>query len=216
MTIVTKDIACNGEVLTLTNQRVVFWERTQILILSDLHIGKVAHFRKNGIPIPSDVLQKDLLRLEELIKHFNPKTLLLVGDLFHAELNSDVLQFKNWTHQFPNLKLILVKGNHDRQNFELYDNLNIEIISNKLDVFPFTFMHDVKDNDENSFYISGHMHPGVIIKGKAKQRITLPCYQVTKKQLILPAFSLFTGLNTHNPTDVIDIYAFSESNIFKI
>ena len=38
----------------------MYWQREDALILSDIHIGKTAHFRKHGIPMPDDVLQKDL------------------------------------------------------------------------------------------------------------------------------------------------------------
>ena len=83
--IVTKNINCFNEDFTLTNQRAIFWEAQKSLILSDLHIGKSAHFQKSGIAIPSSVLTKDLVRLEELIFHFEVKQLIVVGDLFHAE-----------------------------------------------------------------------------------------------------------------------------------
>ena len=58
----------------------MYWERENTLILSDIHIGKTAHFRKHGIPMPDDVLQNDLKRLKQLIQHFKAKTLLVVGD----------------------------------------------------------------------------------------------------------------------------------------
>lgn len=216
MTIVTKPIDCRGERLWLTNQRVVFWSSQETLILSDLHIGKTAHFRKSGVPISSGVLQKDLERLENVILYFNPKTLLITGDLFHAEYNDDVAMFKTWMQQFSHLKLILVKGNHDKHTFELYESLNIEIQPRSLNKGPFVFTHDIKTLIDGEFYISGHTHPGVLIKGKGKQRIKLPCYQVTQQQLILPAFSLFTGLNTKNPPNMCVNYAFTDLSIFRV
>ena len=106
--IVTKNITIKNEDLILTNQRALFWQRENALILSDVHIGKTAHFRKHGIPMPDDVLQKDLERLKQLILRFGPKTLLIVGDLFHADRNSDMATFKDWLAQFPDLKLILI------------------------------------------------------------------------------------------------------------
>ena len=122
MTIITEHITINNEVLVLTNQRALYWQRLDALILSDIHIGKTAHFRKHGIPMPDDVLQNDLERLKKLIHKFSVKTLLIVGDLFHAERNSDMVTFKDWLNQFPNLKLILIKGNHDRQSQALMED----------------------------------------------------------------------------------------------
>lgn len=216
MRICTKDIICNNELLTLTNQRVVYWPKHDVLILSDLHIGKTAHFRKSGIPVPLNVLEKDLERLKSLILHFNPKQLLIVGDLFHAELNQDVMLFKVWMQQFRALNIILVKGNHDKHVFDLYENLNIEILPNQLQLEPITFIHNISNLKDETFYISGHTHPGVLIKGKGRQKIKLPCFQVSKQQLILPAFSLFTGLNTNNAPKFCVNYAFTDAQIFEV
>ena len=35
-----------GEQLTLNQYRSIFWDKEKSLILSDLHLGKTAHFRK--------------------------------------------------------------------------------------------------------------------------------------------------------------------------
>ncbi|MCC1498405.1 metallophosphoesterase, partial [Alcanivorax sp. 1008] len=133
------------------------------LILSDLHIGKTAHFRRHGIPMPDDILQKDLRRLKELINHFNTRRLIIVGDLFHAETNSDMDTFKTWLMQFDDLSLVLVKGNHDRQSQRLMDELNIHVESTLI-IDPFIFVHDPSGKTTKNFTFSGHIHPGVLLK----------------------------------------------------
>lgn len=214
--IITKSILHKGETLTLTNQRALFWEAEKTLVLSDLHVGKSAHFRKHGIPISDNVLQKDLNRLEQLIHHFKPKTVLVVGDLFHAEFNSDIETFKIWLHQFDTINFELIIGNHDRLSADLYMDLNIKIFRPYKTSKTLRFVHDNIKISKEFFTISGHTHPGVLIKGKARQRIKLPCFQVTEHQLILPAFSLFTGLNTKNCPDNCINYAFTDSGIFEV
>ena len=216
ISIITKTITCKNEVLELTNQRAIYWKAKKSLILSDLHIGKSAHFQKSGIPIPSSVLQQDLYRLQGLIHHFNATTLIIVGDLFHAEYNKDLDDFKNWLQQFSDLKIKLIKGNHDRLRTSIYHDFNIEVINKELVLDALKFVHDFTALDNNCFTISGHTHPGVFIKGKGRQRIKLPSYQVTKDQLILPAFSLFTGLNTKDAPDKCKNYAFTDDGIFEI
>ena len=214
MKIVTKHITIKNEELILTNQRALYWEKEEALILSDVHIGKTAHFRKHGIPMPDTILQKDLERLKQLILHFNAKILLIVGDLFHAEINSDISSFKSWLTQFIDLKLILIRGNHDKQVQQLMDGLNIEV-KERLVLNSFIFLHDPVEISVDLFKISGHIHPGVLIKGKGKQKLKLPCYQVTQSQLILPAFSLFTGLNTRDVLEEATCYAFTDNSIFE-
>jgi len=215
LTIAKEYIDIEGEQLILTNQRAIYWKREGALILSDVHIGKTAHFRKHGIPMPDAILQKDLERLKSLIMHFKVKQLVVVGDLFHAEVNIDMTTFRLWLEQFENLKFILIKGNHDRLSKKIMIDFNIEII-HELKILPFTFVHEHTNSHNNVITISGHTHPGILIKGKGKQRLKLPCYQITAHLIILPAFSLFTGLNTQNQPKDCCSYAFTDTSIFKI
>ena len=67
--------------------RVLFWKDENLLLLSDPHFGKVNHFRKNGIPIPGQLMENNFQRLEEVIGHFKPKKILILGDLFHSVQN---------------------------------------------------------------------------------------------------------------------------------
>ncbi|WP_299126910.1 ligase-associated DNA damage response endonuclease PdeM [uncultured Winogradskyella sp.] len=214
MKVITEHITIKNEELILTNQRAIYWEKERALILSDIHIGKTAHFRRNGIPMPDDILQKDLERLKTLIQHFGVAKLWIVGDLFHAESNVDMITFRQWLSQFESLQLILIKGNHDRQSKRLMDELNIDVVT-ELVTGAFKFIHANEVQNNETFTISGHTHPGVLINGKGKQRLKLPCYQVTSYQLILPAFSLFTGLNTRSNPDNATSYVFTDSSIFK-
>jgi DNA ligase-associated metallophosphoesterase len=216
LVIVSKQIQYKEEVLALTNQRVIFWESQKSLILSDLHIGKSAHFQRSGIPIPKDVLTTDLERLKQLILHFKAENLIIVGDLFHAEYNSDLDEFKEWLLQFDNLKLQLIKGNHDRLSNSIYEQFDIEIFATELNLNSLKFVHDSVLENEECFTISGHIHPGVFIKGKGRQRIKLPCFQVTENQLILPAFSLFTGLNTRQSLKKCKNFCFTDDGIFEL
>lgn len=213
----TKDIICRGQVLKLCNQRVIFWKERSILILSDLHIGKTAHFRKHGIPVPSRIMDKDLERLDAVIRYFTPKAIIIVGDLFHAEYNPDVGAFHSWIQKYQEIKWTLVMGNHDRQYYKMFENTGIKPIDNYMFIAPFTFKHAIDEEDaENQFYITGHTHPGVTLFGKGKQRVKLPCFQVSHNQLILPAFSLFTGLNTNQMPQDCKIYAFSDESIIEV
>lgn len=216
MDIVTKSIKRKGETLVLTNRRAVYWESHNTLILSDLHIGKAAHFRKHGIPIPVDVLNSDLQRLESLIEFFNCTSLTIVGDLFHAGANGEIDMFKQWKNKFEVLTIDLIKGNHDRLSTNLYQDLGLNIYKPVKHLPPITFIHDKSPEETNKFCISGHTHPGVAIKLKGKQMVKLPCYQLSKDQLVLPAFSKFTGLNTKACEEGTICYAFTDSAIFTV
>lgn len=216
MVIVSKEVQFKDAILEVTNQRVLYWGAKESLILSDLHIGKAAHFQKSGIPIPKDVLTTDLERLKQLILHFKAKNLIIVGDLFHAEYNKDLDEFKAWLLQFKQVKLQLIKGNHDRLSTAVYERFNIEVFHTELIIDSLKFVHDSVVPTDAFFTISGHIHPGVFIKGRGRQRIKLPCFQKNINQLILPAFSLFTGLNTRQSLKDCINYCFTDDGIFEI
>jgi len=215
MTIVEEIIQIKNHELILTNQRALFWSSEKALVLSDLHVGKTATFRKHGIPISKKVLEDDLNKLSELIKHFKAKKLIIVGDLFHAEKNLDVHYFQNWLTQI-NIQIELISGNHDRYSEQFYQELNLKVYKYEKRIDNLRFVHDETKPDPTYFTVSGHTHPGVLIKGRGKQYIKLPCFQVTEHQLVLPAFSKFTGLNTNNISENCVSYGFTETSFVKI
>jgi DNA ligase-associated metallophosphoesterase len=213
--IITKDIRFGTETLTLTNQRVLFWEAQEALILSDIHIGKTAHFRQHGIAVPDDILVKDLQRLQVLLENFDPQKLIVVGDLFHAEYNQNFDVFMQWMQQFDDLEKILIRGNHDRFSTRFYESLGFQT-QKQAEYDKLVFVHDTVKVEAGKQYISGHIHPGVRIQMKGRQYLKLPCFQVNAQQLILPAFSLFTGLNTRSHLEDVVNYAFTEDAILEL
>lgn len=180
--------------LVLSAERCLYWEDQQTLILSDMHIGKAAHFRKAGIAVPQQIFQEDLHRLFQQIHFFSPKRIIVTGDLFHSDANLEHEWFSKWRTSLEGIQLILVKGNHEILHNQLYEKLGIEIVEKELIAAPFRFAHDLNDDsDDKHFLFSGHTHPGIKIAGKAKQSFVFPCFYVTKTYCILPAFSRFTG-----------------------
>ncbi len=214
MTLQTLEKSIKNQNLVFTNQRALFWQEEKAVIISDLHIGKTAYFRKNGIPIPSDILGKDLKRLSILIENFSAEQLLIVGDFLHAGKNKDFELFEDWRSKNSVLKIILIKGNHDIHKADFLKHLDITIVDNSLKLEPFTFIHEPLDS-ENEFSISGHLHPGVTVKLEKRKTVRLPCFRVSDNQLILPAFSEFTGLDTKSCED-FECIAFTEDLIFEL
>lgn len=190
----------HGQELVFCNLRGLFWAEEKMLIISDLHVGKTAHFRKHGIAVPSEVLSDDLERLAAQIIYFTPKKLLIVGDFWHAGHNSDFEIFQQWTLSFPTLQIILVKGNHDRFAEHPLQQIGVSVIENQWLLSPFLFSHEPLSHN-NHVVISGHIHPGVLLRLKSKIFYKLPCFAIQENQIILPAFSRFTGLDLHTLDD---------------
>lgn len=200
--------------LILTNQKAIYWPAQHALILSDLHLGKAAHFRRNGIPIPSQIHQRDLDILEKLLQYYKVEKVIIVGDLIHAQQNGEVLDFKNFLAQFPSIQFILIKGNHDRVADRKIMELGISEVCNSYTLGGIQFVHDPKSREK--FQISGHIHPGVSVRLPTNKHVRFPSYVVTKQMLILPAFSQFTGLDTKHSLEKAVNYAILDSGIVII
>ncbi len=187
-----------------------------MLIISDLHIGKGAHFRKAGIQVPAAVNETDLDKLAKLLLTFSPEILLVTGDMFHSKMNTEVEQFSQWRAQYPDLKVILIKGNHDLLQAEDYARLAIEVHSKELLCFPFRFIHDQPAVFDEYYNITGHIHPGITIYGKARQHLKLPCFYFGRTCAILPAFSVFTGLSKIKAEEGHQFYAITPEKVVLV
>ena len=204
------------QTLWLSAARCIFWEEEKALILSDLHFGKSGHFRKSGIGIPQNIFMEDLQRLFAQMQFFKPKTLLITGDMFHSKENKEANFFLKWRNDFPATQFYLVKGNHDILSSSFYKKADIRVFENKLNIKDFCFTHDADSCTEESFIFSGHIHPGIKMKGLANQSVLLPCFYFGKKHAVLPAFSAFTGLAKINPSRQDHIFVLVENSVIKV
>jgi len=180
----------------LLPQKALLWEDEKALIVADVHLGKVGHFRKAGIAIPRSLEQVDLAMLSDLIQLYKPKKIIFLGDLFHSDFNNDWDWMVLWRDLFTNVEMILVKGNHDIIADQFYLQSGFKVCDT-YEKGPFLFIHEPmplkKLTDQTPYIISGHIHPGVKLRGKGRQTLTLPCFHFGMRQAILPAFGKFTG-----------------------
>lgn len=205
------------EEFVLAKEKALYIPNQQLLVISDLHLGKSAHFRKAGVQVPATLAHNDLARLSLIIDRYGPKTLLINGDMFHHQLNSDVDDFMRWKDNYHQVNFVLVKGNHDRLANKHYQDLGIDVHEPSYCTAKFCFIHDSTHCKEESLYpISGHVHPGVSIVGKAKQRLKFPCFYFGTAYAVLPAFSAFTGLYMMQPNKGDAIYAITPTKVVKV
>jgi uncharacterized protein len=212
-----------GQQLWLSPDRCIFWEEEKALIVSDLHFGKTGHFRKSGIGVPQSVYREDLQRLLAQIQYFQPRQLLVVGDLFHSRENKELALFQRWRENFPDLDVCLIKGNHDILKDEWYLAAGIALSPERLQIGEFIFIHDITDAltaDEDTdtadcrlstttacYSFSGHIHPGIRINGLGKQSLRFPCFYFGEEYAVLPAFSRFTGMASIYPSPGENVFA---------
>lgn len=191
----------------------IFWEEKSILLISDVHFGKVSHFRKHGIAIPNDAISENFNRLDILLAEFQPQTIIFLGDLFHSTKNSEWNLFANWTKSISQ-KIILVKGNHDIIDETLFENLKIEVIP-ELIIEEFILTHHPLENN-TLFNFCGHIHPGIKLKSQGRQFLNISCFFNKPNQMILPAFGEFTGNFYLRPTKNDLVYAITPDKVIAI
>ncbi len=207
----------NNQFLVTAN-RCIYWENEKTLILSDLHLGKTGHFRKSGIGIPQTVMKEDMQHLIAAIQFFQPKRLIIIGDLFHSHFNKEHNFFLKWRNDLQQIPIILVKGNHDILENSWYEEAGIQIADKIFTTPDFIFAHDVNDCpvDSNKYCFSGHIHPGISIKGKGKQHLRLACFYFGKQHAVLPAFGRFTGTHIIEPEKGDVVFAIVEKGVIQI
>ncbi len=185
-----------GEAFHLLAQKALYWPSKKTLLIADLHIGKVGHFRKNGLAVPRMAGQNNLWRLAGLLLDPDVAHLLILGDLFHSSLNAEWDEFEDFIAQYTQLHITLVLGNHDIIPSKVFQKAGIKVLE-ELVMPPFHFSHD---QVETTLYnIHGHIHPGVRLRGYGRQALTLPCFYFGADRGILPSFGDFTGLYKISP-----------------
>jgi DNA ligase-associated metallophosphoesterase len=186
----------------LLPEKAIYYKSEKALILSDIHLGKTGHFRNAGIPVPSELAYTDLETIDKLLNDNNLdiEKIIVLGDLSHAGLNFDWKVFEEWRMKNKNIHIHLIKGNHDKLSVSIYRELEIEI-SDAAVLNKFVLVHNHRDaeNTVGMYKISGHIHPAVRIKGKARQGFTLPCFYFGESTGVLPAFGRFTGMHILRP-----------------
>jgi len=188
-------ITIRGLTIQLLAQKAIYLPQQEILVIADMHLGKLVHFRKNGIAVPTQTKNEDLMILQSLITNYNPKEVVFLGDLFHSEVNSEYSTFLRAIEFFPNVKFALTKGNHDIIPEAFFHDAVIEITDEKILGNDIVLRHQLpKIPLEDRFYIIGHIHPGYVIEGRGRQTYRLPSFYQSKNTLVLPAFGKHTGL----------------------
>tara|TARA_B100001146_G_scaffold220750_1_gene229923 strand:- start:53 stop:682 length:630 start_codon:yes stop_codon:yes gene_type:complete len=197
-------LACSG---------VSFWEEQKALLVADVHLGKISHFRKYGSAVPQSAIQTNFDRLDEAVTEFQPQKIIFLGDLFHSALNAEWNLFESWL-QKQQAEIILIAGNHDIISPIHYEELGVKIYQ-ELQIENFRLTHHPEEK-ETDFNICGHIHPGYRLVGLAKQHLKLKCFFRSKNQLILPAFGEFTGAFLMKPEEKDQVFVCAQSEVIRV
>src|SRR5690554_4082252 len=207
------ELKINSQNFILHPSGAIFWKERKMLLIADVHLGKVAHFRKYGSPVPVSAAFKNLEELTEISNYFRPKTICFLGDLFHSKINEEWNDFEKWV-EYTKAEIILIAGNHDIIAAYLYEDLGVAVYAELL-IDGFLLTHFPTER-EAVFNLSGHVHPGVRLRGVGRQYLRLPCFYKTINTLILPAFGNFTGKHILKPSKTDEIFAIVEGEVISV
>jgi uncharacterized protein len=189
-------IAVRGETLRLLPERAVYWPRTHTLFVADVHLGKTAMHNAYGRALPQADTANDLARLTVALVRTIAQTLIVLGDLIHAAKGRDALTlqaFEIWRESHIGLEIRLIRGNHDR-GADAPGSWRLATMDGPAPLAPFVLSHAPIES-ESGYVLSGHLHPGVELKGRGRQLLRLPCFWFAENAAVLPAFGGFTGLS---------------------
>jgi DNA ligase-associated metallophosphoesterase len=202
--------------LTLLPEKAVWIDSMGVLLIADLHFGKAAHFRKSGIPISEKVHDQDYQMLTSLVSKYSPKEVYFLGDLFHSSWNEEWEKLLNFLGFFPTTSFHLVVGNHDILPSEKYQNSSLKVHAHTIVLGSLLLSHEPTLPPEGFLTICGHIHPGILLKGKAKQRVRIPCFHYSDNVLVLPSFGNFTGLSLVKAEKNDFIWGITEDRLIPI
>lgn len=209
-------VEISGEVFELLFNKALYWPRLKTLLLADLHLGKINHFRKSGIPLPSRANDRNIEQLVDLLNEVKPERVLCLGDLFHSYYNPEWEVFGEVVKYFGAVSFELILGNHDIMSRLQYERKGIRL-HEQLVIGNFILTHHpLEDILPGHYNLAGHIHPGVCLYGRGKQTITLPCFYFGQQQALLPAFGVFTGLAKIRPMKDDKVFVILENKIMEV
>ncbi|MBT0586966.1 ligase-associated DNA damage response endonuclease PdeM [Alteromonas oceanisediminis] len=183
-----------GNTLFVDGAGCLFWPAHDMLIVSDLHFEKGSYFAVLGSPVPNYDSRKTLQQLAHVIKAYQPRHTVCLGDSFHDQ--------RAWQRLDESLKVTLrdliqqsdrwtwIVGNHDP---ELPEALSGEV-AHTLVYENVLLSHEpecpLPAGAEAQIF--GHFHPKLSYK-VARQRLTGKCAVYHEHRLIMPAFGAYTG-----------------------
>jgi uncharacterized protein len=206
------------EELWLLPQRAIYFCNIKTLTISDLHLGKVNHFRKSGIPVPLAANHANTETLVKLMMEIKPSRVIFIGDLFHSSYNAEWDVLGQVIKHFRSCSFELVPGNHDIMGPTQYEKHHIRMHESYYPLTDkITLAHEPVDVPSGSaYYLSGHVHPAITLSGKGRQSLTFPCFWFGKHQGLLPAFGVFTGFKSIRSEECADVFAVVGEEVIEV
>ncbi len=163
----------------LTSESATYHPVERVAVIADVHLGYEWSRAAAGDSLPPHTLEDTLTRLARLLDAVVIERLIVAGDLVEkagpcVRTAADLRTLRNWLGE-RGVALVTIHGNHDPRRGPTWP------ISIELAGWTITHGHLPISGERT---MSGHLHP-VIRSGS----LTAPCFLVSPKRIVLPAFS---------------------------
>lgn len=188
-------LTLGGEKLWLLPERALWWPAQQAVVVADVHLGKDAVFRRQGLAIPKGGAGSDLARLTQLIRRHDAARLLVLGDWLHAAPRAAedwTPELLAWRDTHADLEFNWVVGNHDRRIETLAVQLHAHCLEEARSLNGLALCHEPPERLDRPS-LCGHWHPVLRLQTGARTRQRLPAFWLAGQRLVLPAFGSLTG-----------------------
>lgn len=191
------DVEAGGTVLRLLPQRAAYLPEHRTLLVADAHIGKAVSFRRLGVPVPGGTTSETLQRLSDAVAATGARHIVFLGDLLHSARSRAAATWAavaHWREAHAELQLTLVRGNHDSHAGDPPPEWGVRCVDEPLHLGGMALCHHPQPV-AGAYVLAGHIHPAVVLGGRAHQRLRLPCFHLGAEVGVLPAFGAFTGMH---------------------
>jgi DNA ligase-associated metallophosphoesterase len=190
-------IQAGGSTLQLLPQRAAYLPEHRTLLVADAHIGKAVSFRRLGVPVPGGTTTETLQRLSAAVAATGAEEIVFLGDLLHSARSRAAATWAAvaaWREAHAHLRLTLVRGNHDSHAGDPPAGWEVRCVDEPWALGSLALCHHPQPVP-GAYALAGHLHPAVVLGGRAHERLRLPCFHFGAAVGVLPAFGAFTGMH---------------------
>lgn len=169
----------------LLPSRALYWPDRQLLVVADLHLGRIV----SRAPKFVDEVTQTLQRVSYALAQTQAQRLLFLGDVFHMRnaYHPDVVQvFDTWRTRHVSIAMTLVRGNHERAMGDPPSNLRLHCVNPGYEEGGVIFLHEPRHM--SAFTMCAHLHPCLLVPTDRAIATTVPCFVWNQEYLYMPAF----------------------------
>lgn len=175
----------------------LYWPAQDLLVVSDLHLGKSARAaRFGGAQLPPYETTETLTRFASDLDATKARRVICLGDSFDAPVLQSTLpeaDLRTLTTLQAGIDWTWIEGNHDPGPVQLGGTHR-----HSLSIGALHFRH-IAEPTATPGEVTGHYHPKATLSLRGRA-LTRPCFLFDDARLILPAYGAFTGgLYCHDP-----------------